>query len=95
MNKPEKEPVEVTGKREKMNFAELTKRVLLQSYAPPSVITDEKGNIVYVHGDTGKYLQPAQGQASINVIDMAREGLQLDLRSAILTAIAQKRHRLS
>ena len=57
--------------------------MLLQSFAPPSVITDEKGNIIYVHGDTGKYLQPAQGQISTNVIDMAREGLQHDLRYAI------------
>ncbi|MDO9326681.1 MAG: chemotaxis protein CheB [Methanoregula sp.] len=88
---PEKEAGESSGKREKINFAELTRRVLLQSFAPPSIITDEKGNIVYVHGDTGKYLQPAQGQASINIIDMAREGLQLDLRYAIQNAAAQKR----
>jgi two-component system CheB/CheR fusion protein len=89
--RPDKETVDLMGRRDKTNFADLTKRVLLQSFAPPSVITDEKGNIVYVHGDTGKYLQPAQGQVSINVIDMAREGLQLDLRSAILTAIMQKK----
>ena len=63
-DKPEKEPVEPMDRKKKMNFAELIKRVLLQSYAPPSVITNEKGNIVYVHGDTGKYLQPAQGQTS-------------------------------
>ncbi|MCX6701394.1 MAG: PAS domain-containing protein, partial [Methanomicrobiales archaeon] len=62
-----------------------------QSFAPPSVITDEKGDIVYVHGDTGKYLQPAQGQASINIIDMARDGLQMDLRYALQNAITQKK----
>ena len=90
-DKPERLPGELVGTRDKTNFAELTKRVLLQSYAPPSVITDEKGNIVYVHGDTGKYLQPAQGQATINIIDMAREGLQLDLRSAILAVTMQKK----
>ena len=90
-DKPERLPGELAGTRDKTNFAELTRRVLLQSYAPPSVITDDKGNIVYVHGDTGKYLQPAPGQASLNVIDMAREGLQLDLRSAILAATLQKK----
>ncbi|MDO8873157.1 MAG: CheR family methyltransferase [Methanoregula sp.] len=88
---PGKDAVEVAVKRDKTNFAELTKRVLLQSFAPPSVITDEKGDIIYVHGDTGKYLQPAQGQATLNVIDMAREGMQLDLRYAIQNAIEQKR----
>jgi two-component system CheB/CheR fusion protein len=87
----EKEQIEATRKMEKTNFSELIKRVLLQSFAPPSVITDEKGNIIYVHGDTGKYLQPAQGQVSTNVIDMAREGLQLDLRYAIQNTAVQKR----
>ncbi|MCX6696502.1 MAG: hypothetical protein NTV84_02900 [Methanoregula sp.] len=90
-DQPEKEAVEGAGKKDKTNFAELTRRVLLQSFAPPSVITDEKGDIVYVHGDTGKYLQPAQGQVSTNVIDMAREGLQMDLRYAVQNAAAQKR----
>ena len=87
---PLKEPVEVAVRKDKTNFAELTKRVLLQSFAPPSVIADEKGNIMYVHGDTGKYLQPAPGHISTNVIDMAREGLQMDLRTAIQNAAALK-----
>ena len=87
----EKVTGDVAGKSEKINFAELTRRVLLQSFAPPSVITDESGNIVYVHGDTGKYLQPAQGQVSINVVDMAREGLTLELRASIQNAAAHKR----
>jgi len=73
------------------NFAEVAKRELLQSYAPASVITDEKGNILYVHGDTGKYLRPAPGQASLNIIEMAREGLQFELRTAIHNAASKKR----
>jgi two-component system, chemotaxis family, CheB/CheR fusion protein len=86
----EKEAVMFPAKVEKTNFAELTRRVLLQSFAPPSVITDEDGAILYVHGDTGKYLQPAPGQFSTSVVDMAREGLQLDLRSAIQNAKTSK-----
>jgi len=87
----EKEPAGIAGKTDRINFTELTRRVLLQSFAPPSVITDENGEIIFVHGDTGKYLQPAQGQLSTNVVDMAREGLQLDLRSAIQIAAKQKK----
>jgi two-component system CheB/CheR fusion protein len=68
------------------NFADLTRRVLLQTYAPASVVTDDKGNILYVHGDTGKYLRPAPGHATLNIGDMAREGLQLYLRQAIVQA---------
>ncbi|MDP2693589.1 MAG: CheR family methyltransferase, partial [Gallionella sp.] len=83
-----KEPDEAVKKTKEINFAELTKRALLQSFAPASVVTDVKGNLLYVHGDTGKYLRPAPGQATLNVIEMAREGLQLELRAALLLAAA-------
>ncbi|MEI8325704.1 MAG: chemotaxis protein CheB [Betaproteobacteria bacterium] len=68
------------------NLAELTRSVLLQCYAPASVVTDLKGTIRFVHGDTGKYLRPAPGQATLNLVEMAREGLQLALRHAIGSA---------
>ena len=81
-----KGPDEVITKIKETDFAELTKRMLLQSYAPASVVTNLKGDILFVHGDTGKYLRPAPGQASLNVVEMAREGLQMELRAAIHNA---------
>ena len=42
-----------------------------------------------MHGDTGRYLRPAPGPVSNNVIEMAREGLQIELRMAINTAAVQ------
>ncbi|OIQ98975.1 chemotaxis protein methyltransferase cher2 [mine drainage metagenome] len=80
---PTKGPDDVTAQIKETDFAELTRRALLQSYAPASVVTNTKGDILFVHGDTGKYLRPAPGQATLNVIEMAREGLQLELRTAI------------
>lgn len=77
---------EVVKKTREPNFAELTKRVLLQYFAPASVMTDLEGNILFVHGETGKYLRPAPGQATLNLVDMAREGLQLELRTALQIA---------
>ena len=71
------------------DFAELTQRVLLQTWAPPSVVTDLAGNVRYVHGETGKYLRPAPGQATHNVVEMAREGLQQELRVAVHNAASQ------
>ena len=80
---------ETVKKAKETNFAELTQRVLLQSYAPASVVTDLKGNILYVHGETGKYLRPAPGQATLNVVEMARGELQLELRAAVHSATVQ------
>ncbi len=82
-----KVPEESMPKAKEVNFAELTRRVLLHSYAPASVVTDLKGNIRFVHGDTGRYLRAPPGQATLNVVEMAREGLQLELRTAIQAAM--------
>jgi two-component system CheB/CheR fusion protein len=69
-------------------IADISNRSLLQAFAPASVTTDSDGNILYIHGDTGRYLRPAPGPASFNVLQMAREGLQGGLRTALLQAAA-------
>ena len=68
------------------NIASLSANALLRNYAPASVTTDSHGNIQHVHGDTGRYLRPAPGPVSNNVLEMARDGLQLVLRTALLNA---------
>jgi two-component system CheB/CheR fusion protein len=88
-NGSSKAPDETVRKAKETNFAELTRRALLLSFAPASVVSDGEGNILYVHGETGKYLRPAPGQASLNLVDMAREGLQLELRTALHAAATQ------
>ena len=70
------------------NIADLMRDLLLQSFAPASVMTDVNGDILFVHGDTGKYLRAAPGQATLNVVGMARPGLQMEL-FAVLQAAAQ------
>jgi two-component system CheB/CheR fusion protein len=84
-----REPDEPIKKAQETNLLELTRQVLIQTYAPPSVVIDEKGNILFVHGDTGKFLRPAPGRATLNVIEMAREGLQLELRTVIHQVVKQ------
>jgi len=78
--------VMTTGKAQVGGIADISNRMLLQSYAPTSVTTDAKGDILYVHGDTSRYLRQPAGAVTTNVVEMAREGLQLDLRSAIQSA---------
>jgi two-component system CheB/CheR fusion protein len=62
---------------------DLTDRELLEHYAPAAVTIDERGEILYVHGHTGPYLEPAQGEFSGNLLQMAREGLRQELTAAI------------
>jgi two-component system CheB/CheR fusion protein len=72
-----------------ITFPEIARRVLLENFAPPSVIVGERGDILYIHGQTGKFLEPSQGQPSMNVLDMAREGLKVQIRAALHRAAAK------
>jgi two-component system CheB/CheR fusion protein len=68
--------------------ATATTRLLLESHTPGCVVVNPRGEINYVHGRTGKYLEPAPGRMSVNVVDMAREGLRFELASALRSVVA-------
>ena len=70
---------------------ELAQQLLLAGYAPPAVLINESGDILFIHGRTGKYLEPAQGKAAMNIFAMAREGLRLELGSLLHKAARQRR----
>ena len=70
---------------------ELARRVLLDRYAPASVLIDQKGRILYFHGDTGDYLQQPTGEPTRDLLAMAREGLLTKLRAAIQSVSVEKR----
>jgi len=63
---------------------------LMQQWAPPSVLVNERGDILYVNGRTGRYLEPAAGKANWNVHVMAREGLRAPLVAAMQQAATQR-----
>ena len=64
-------------------------RVLLQVYAPAAVVVNSEGDIVYISGRTGKYLEPAAGKANWNFHAMVREGLRAPLAAALKLAATQ------
>jgi len=68
----------------------LADQLVLHHYAPPAVLTNDKGDIFYVSGRTGKYLEPAAGKANWNIFVMARESLRYELSSAFQKALRQR-----
>jgi two-component system CheB/CheR fusion protein len=69
---------------EKLPLRELTEQALLQQVAPAGALVNRNGDILYLHGRTGLYLEPAPGEAGIyNIVKMAREGLRQDLTTAL------------
>ena len=73
-----------------VDYRELAQQALLAHYTPACAIINERCEVLYIHGRAGKYLEPASGEASLNIMRMAREGLRLELTTAIRKAVAQK-----
>lgn len=65
------------------SLPDLIETMLLDQYAPASVLVNDRGEIVYIHGRTGAYLEPVSGQPNLILLNMAREGLQVDLAAAL------------
>jgi two-component system CheB/CheR fusion protein len=68
------------------NIQTFADQLLLQHFAPASVLINQEGDILYITGRTGKYLEPAAGKANMNIYAMAREGLRNELPGAIRKA---------
>jgi chemotaxis methyl-accepting protein methylase/PAS domain-containing protein len=64
-------------------------QILLQHFSPAAVLVNADGDIIYINGRTGKYLEPAAGKANWNIHVMAQEGLQHQLGFAIKKAQEQ------
>ena len=91
-SRPIKKTDEIIMKKSEIkNIAQLAERIILQSYSPNCVITTENGDILYIHGKTGKYLELTHGEAKMNIFEMARQGLQQELRAMVRKVISSKR----
>jgi two-component system CheB/CheR fusion protein len=67
---------------------ELAEKALLQQVVQAGVLVNRKGDILYLHGRAGMYLEPVTGGLdSYNILKMAREGLQDELIVALHKAV--------
>jgi two-component system CheB/CheR fusion protein len=84
------EDLEIIGKTN-TNIAKNVEKLLVEKYAPPTAIVSNEGKVIFIHGRVGKYLEPAAGVASLNIVDMTREGIKFELNSAINEAILKNK----
>lgn len=73
----------LTGKEEKVRIENVWKDVaeerLLNRFTSPAVLVNRKGDILYSHGRISDFLQITSGNASLNVMTLAREGMKIQL----------------
>ena len=75
----------------KPSLREMTEQALLQQVTPTGALVNGHGDILYLHGRTGMFLEPAPGDAGINnILKMARDGLRRDLATALHKAASTK-----
>lgn len=79
-----------TGKKDASVHAEnlqsLAEQFVLQNYAPATVLANERGDILFITGHTGKYLEPVAGKANWNIHAMAHESFRHELPLAFRKA---------
>jgi two-component system CheB/CheR fusion protein len=72
------------------NIQTVADKMLLQTYLPAGVLVNENGDIIYISGHTGKYLEPAVGKANMNIFAMLREGLRKEFPVAFRKVVMNK-----
>jgi two-component system CheB/CheR fusion protein len=73
-----------------LNIQTLADQMMLQHFSSAGVLVNENGDIIYISGRTGKYLEPAVGKANMNIFAMLREGLRNEFPGAFRKAILRK-----
>ena len=74
-----------------LNLQQEAENMILANYGPPGVIINQAMQILNFRGQTGPYIEPAAGSASLNLLKMARQDLLMDLRSVVHEAIKEHR----
>jgi two-component system CheB/CheR fusion protein len=69
------------------NLQALADQVLLQSFSPSAVLVNSAGDILYISGRTGLYLEPAAGKANWNLHVMIRPSLRAPIALALDKAL--------
>jgi two-component system CheB/CheR fusion protein len=87
--RPRRRPFWRTSTRRRP-ICRLADQLLLQSHAPAAVLVNDGGDIVYISGRTGRYLEPAAGKANWNIHVMARPSIRAQLAVALRTALQER-----
>jgi two-component system CheB/CheR fusion protein len=72
------------------NVGRAAEKLLMEEHTPACVVVNQKGEILHFHGRTGKYLEPAPGEPTVQIADMAREGLHFPILTALRRASEDK-----
>ena len=82
---PAKSPITLGG----IDLQKKVDLIIQSKYAPSAVLVNADSQILNFRGHTGFYLEPAPGEANLNLLRMVRENLAVPLRKALESAASQ------
>lgn len=65
-------------------------RKLLERHVPAYVVIDASHDVLRFSGDTGRYLGPSSGTASLNLFALLHKGLRAPARAAVQQALSKR-----
>jgi two-component system CheB/CheR fusion protein len=72
------------------NLQTHAEQALLREFSPAAVLVNDQGDVVYINGRVGKYLEPASGKANWNIHVMARPSIRTQIAAALRQALQDK-----
>ncbi|MDP3627964.1 MAG: chemotaxis protein CheB [Hydrogenophaga sp.] len=72
------------------NLQTHAEQALLQEFSPAAVLVNAQGDIVFINGSVGKYLEPASGKANWNIHVMVRPTIRTQIAAALRQAQQDK-----
>ncbi len=73
----------------RLRVRDLAEKTLLDSHTPACAVINAEGDVLYIHGHTGRYLELAPGEPSGSIYKMARDGLRLELSTGVRNVLVQ------
>ena len=72
------------------NLQSHAEQALLREFSPAAVLVNDQGDVIYINGRVGKYLEPASGKANWNIHVMARPSVRTQIAAALRQALQDK-----
>src|SRR5690606_36120752 len=64
--------------------------LLLEQYMPPSLLVDEKLNLLHTFGGAGRVLRVKNGRPSLSVLDMVDPDIRMPLTGALNRCVKER-----
>ncbi len=74
-----------------VNIRTVMERLVLEEYAPPAVLINQRYDVVFLQGDTSKFLGIPKGEPSYNLFNLAHEDLRPKLLTVLHRAVSQRK----